>query len=369
MRKSRERLVIFTLVLLTAGLFLLSLTVGSYPLRFTKVVESLQTYFTTENEMPMAGRVFWGLRLPRVLTGLLAGMTLGLCGGIYQLLFQSPLASPDLTGVASGASFGAAFALLVGAETIGRNAENAEKYDDFPWFEDILNAISSFCRTSPGRMTAAFLGGMLSLLLVFLLLRGAGSQGKMMQSCVLAGIVISAASDCGLMILKILADPEQQLAAIDFWTMGSLASVSHKQTIPLAMVNLPILLLILLCHRPVSMLALGDDTAAAMGVNASYWRKILLLLATLAVSSVTAVTGVIGFVGLIAPHVTRLLVKRVGGVWLAGSMLTGGILLLLADMGARSLGNGAELPVSIFTVAAGVPVLVVLFCQSGRRRM
>ncbi len=304
----------------------------------------------------MDSRVFWGLRFPRVLTGLVTGMTLGLCGGMYQMLFQSPLASPDLTGVASGASFGAALAILLGAKSIGQVDE----------ISPLQQGIATFFRSSVGRMTAAFVGGMVSLALVLLLLRAAGAKGRMVQSCVLAGIVISALADGGLMVLKTIADPERQLAAIDFWTMGSLAAVSSRQAVPLTLVAIPTMVVLLLCHRPVTMLAMGDESAVSMGVSANIWRSLLLVLCTLSVSATTAVTGVIGFVGLIAPHVTRLLLKRTGGTWLLGSCLTGGALLLGADMAARSFGGGAELPVSIFTVLAGVPVLVLLFCGAGR---
>ncbi len=354
--KQAGRRWIWALVALTIGVFVLSLTIGSYPLIWEKLVTSIKEGSFVGEQMSMTGRVFWQLRLPRVLTGLLAGMALGLCGGLYQMLFQSPLASPDLTGVASGASFGAALAILVGAENVVQSAEKIQ------W-------VSSTCRflgTSAGRMTAAFFGGMASLGLVFLLLQAAGPRGRMVQGCVLAGIVISSLADGGLMVLKTLADPERQLAAIDFWTMGSLAAVSSRQAVPLTIVVLPAITLLLLCQRPISMLALGDESAVSMGVSTKKWRVILLTVSTLAVSAVTAVTGVIGFVGLIAPHVTRLLLRRTGSCWLLGTTLVGGLLLLAADIGARSFGNGAELPVSIFTVAAGVPVLVILFCKSGR---
>ncbi len=359
MREKRaERRWILALLFLTIGLFAVSLTIGSYPLTWEKMVNSMREGSFVGADMSMVGRVFWQLRVPRTVTGLLAGMALGLCGGLYQMLFQSPLASPDLTGVASGASFGAALAILLGAKNIGQSAEGA----------DTVSVLCTYFGTSAGRMTAAFVGGMVSLGLVLLLLQAAGPRGRMLQGCVLAGIIISALADGGLMVLKTLADPERQLAAIDFWTMGSLAAVSYRQAIPLTLVVIPVLTALLLCRRPVSILALGEENALAMGVSAKKWRIILLILNTLAVSAVTAVTGVIGFVGLIAPHVTRLLLHRTGGCWLLGTGLTGGSLLLAADMCARSFGGGAELPVSIFTVAAGVPVLVVLFCKNGRSR-
>ncbi len=316
-------------------LTLISLTVGSYPLSLREIADSFGDVFLPRAEQSMPSRVFWGLRFPRTFTALLSGMILGLCGGVYQMLFRSPLASPDLTGIASGASFGAALAIVWGMG-------------------------NSFLR-----MSFAFAGGMLSLLLVLLLVRTAG--GERTGVYILAGIVISSSADAGLMILKTLADPERQLAAIDFWTMGSLAAVSSEKAVPLAVLALPAVLLLLLFRRPVTMLSLGSDECRAMGLSPEVWRTILLSLATLAVSASAAVTGTIGFVGLTAPHIARLLYGRRSGVYLLHCAILGGILLLTADLAARTLGGGAELPVSIFTVAAGVPVLVVLLCRKGGR--
>lgn len=333
--KHRGRTVFPAVALLLGILILLSLAVGSYPLTVRDILHSFTEIFA--DKPSMSSRVFWGLRFPRTVTALLSGVTLGLCGGVYQLVFRSPLASPDLTGVASGASFGAALAIVLG---LGNSAT---------------------------RMGMAFAGGMAALALVLLLVRLSG--GGRVHTYILAGIVISALADAGLMVLKMLADPERQLAAIDFWTMGSLASVSDAKALPLAVLAIPVLTVLLVCRRPVTILSLGGDDCRAMGLSDRFWRMFLLLLATLAVSACTAVTGVIGFVGLIAPHIARFLYGRRSGAYLLLCGITGGILLLAADLAARSLGGGAELPVSIFTVAAGVPVLVILLCTRKEGRL
>lgn len=333
----RARRVFLAVLTLLAGVTVLSVLVGSYPLTLRDMAESLREYLLPRAEQSMATRVFWGLRLPRTVTALLCGAVLGLCGGVYQMIFRSPLASPDLTGIASGASLGAALAIVLGVS-------------------------SSFAR-----MGFAFLGGMLSLALVLLLVRAAG--GERLGTYILAGIIISAAADAGLMILKTLADPERQLAAIDFWTMGSLASVSDRRMLPLLWIVTPALILLLLFRRPVTMLSLGGEECRAMGLSPNLWRVILLTLSTLAVSASVSVTGVIGFVGLTAPHIAKLLYRRRAGGYLALCALIGCVILTAADIAARSLGGGAELPISIFTVAAGVPVLVVLLCAKGGRRL
>lgn len=320
---------------LTAVAAVASLLLGSYPLTLQDIAASFGQLALPRAEQAMTTRVFFGLRLPRTLSALLSGAVLGLCGGVYQMIFRSPLASPDLTGVSSGASLGAALAIVLG---LGSSAL---------------------------RMGFAFVGGMLSLILVLVLVRAAG--GERLGTYILAGIVISALSEAGLMVLKTVADPERQLAAIDFWTMGSLAAVSSARMLPMLAVALPALILLLILRRPILMLSLGNEESRAMGLPPDTWRGILLTLATLAVSATVSVTGVIGFVGLIAPHVARLLYRRRGGAYLLLCALLGAILLTAADLCARSAGGGAELPLSIFTVAAGVPVLIVLLCRGGRR--
>lgn len=330
----RRRTLFFVLPPVLFLLAALSLVTGSYPLKLSDVPTILGELFMPSDKQSLVTRVFWGLRFPRTITALLSGFILGVSGGVYQLIFSNPLASPDLTGVASGASFGAALAIVLG---IGGSFQ---------------------------RMGFAFFGGIMSLVLVLLLVNRAG--GERTGSYVLSGIVISALCSAGLMVLKTLADPERQLSAIDFWTMGSLAAVSSVKAYPLAALSLPVIALMLLLRRPLTMLALGDEECRAAGLSPRPWRALLLSAATLAVSASVSVTGVIGFVGLIAPHITHFLYGRRSRAFLPLCGTVGASILTAADLAARSLGGGAELPVSIFTVAAGVPVLVVLLCR--RRR-
>lgn len=330
----RKNTLTISLLLLLVLLFLLSLSAGSYPLTGADYGNSIREVLLPKSAQSMPTRVFWGLRFPRTMTAILTGAILGVCGGVYQMLFRSPLASPDLTGVASGASLGAAAAIVWGMG-------------------------SSYLR-----MGFAFAGGMLSLVLVLLLVRYAG--GERIGTYILAGIIISAAADAGLMLLKTLADPERQLAAIDFWTMGSLAAVSAERFVPLAAVSVPALVFLLLFRRPAVMLSMGAEECRAMGLSPDVWRGILLTLSTLAVSASVSVTGCIGFAGLIAPHIVRFLYRSRSGAYLLYCGIIGGILLTAADLAARTAGNGAELPISIFTVAAGVPVLIFLLCARGR---
>lgn len=309
----------------------LSLTIGSYDLSINDIINIL----TNQESLPVQRNVFYNLRLPRIVMGLFTGLALGLAGAVYQMLFTNPLASPDLTGVASGSSLGAAAAIVIGAGTT---------------FE---------------KTVGAFIFGMLSLVLVIALVKTTGRQRT--STYILAGIVISSLANAGIMLLKYIADPLGELATIEFWTMGSLGAITaSKMYISLISGLIPLIILCLL-HRQIIILSLGDENARYLGLNAKIQRIIILVLATWLVASVIAVTGVISFVGLIAPHITYLMIKKRTGCFYVISGLVGAIIVLVADMLARSISYGVELPLSVLTILFSTPVLVFwMYQQRGK---
>ena len=331
MRK-RERTVIVILILLTLFLSGASLCIGSFPLANEDIRRALTGRLAADS---LAYRVFWNLRFARTCMALAAGMALGLSGAVYQTVFRNPLASPDLTGVASGASFGAAAAIVLGA---GSTLE-------------IMNG--------------AFFMGVLTLVFVLALVKmsGEGHAG----SYILAGIIVSALAEAGLMILKTLADPERELAAVEFWTMGSLAGITWSKLFPNLWFILVPLVLLLAMARQVYMLSADEEQARTMGLNPKKWRLLFLGLTTLMIASMVSLTGVIAFVGLTAPHIAYFLLRKRGRGFLLTGALCGGSVTVLADIFARSIGT-AELPLSVMTVVLAVPVLAVLLCRRAPRR-
>lgn len=310
-------------LLVCVVLFCVSLCVGRYPLALTALGKG----------DPMALRVFYTLRLPRTVLAATVGFGLAVAGFVYQMVFRNPLAAPDIIGVSSGAGTGAAAAILF----LGGGA-----------------VATALC---------AFAGGFFAVLLALFL---AGiSNKKQIAAFVLSGIAVNALMQAALMALKLTADPEKQLASIEFWTMGSLAgSTLQKLPWPLLLMALGLCGLFLL-YRPLLFLTLGDDEARMMGVPVEWLRRAVLLLATLVVAAAVSVTGLITFVGLIAPHLARLLTgsSKKESCLLAG--LLGSALLLAADCAARGL-LGAEVPISILTSLLGAPFLVWLVCRGER---
>lgn len=300
-----------------------SACIGSYPLSVGDILEVAAGNARGQ----MREKVFWTLRLPRVLMGVLAGMSLGVGGAVFQLLFRNPLASPDLVGVASGAGVGAACAIVLGTGS--------------------MSAV----------MGGAFAGGMAALLCVFALVTLSGSNRPGMF--ILGGIVVSSLANALIMILKHLADSDGKLAAIEFWTMGSLASVTAAKTAGVFWVCAPPVLLLLLFHKEILLLSAGDEQAWMLGLSAGKMRILLLTLTTLCVSGVISVTGVISFVGLLAPHTAFLFLQRRNRSYLWMSAVAGAALVVTADCFARSVTAG-ELPVSILTTLCAVPFLFFL---------
>ena len=319
-KNSKIKNIIFLMTLVLLAELVLSLFVGKYPLSFEGLMAGEE----------QAMRVFMTLRLPRTCMAVLAGFGLGVAGMVYQTVFRNPLASPDIIGVSSGASAGAAFAIL------------------------FLTG-SAFAV-----MGSAFLGSMIAVALVLALTSIAPEKGN--ASIVLAGIAIHSLAQTILMVLKLSADPEKELASIEYWIMGSLNGITlDKLPVPVVLSVLCMIALFLL-HRQVLLLSVEESEAALLGVSVEKMRLCILLLATLVVAATVSVTGIISFVGLLAPHCARLLTKdnRIHSLWLSG--LLGGSILCMADILARSV-VASELPVSVFTSLLGAPFLIWLLLR------
>ena len=309
-------------VLLLLAVLVWSVITGQYPL----TLKSLLSGDT------MSIMVFKRLRLPRALMGVIGGFGLSISGYIYQLIFKNPLASPDIVGVSSGASAGAALAIVAVSASV------------------------------PVISISAFIGAVTALIIT--LLTAYLVPGRNSYTIVLAGIAIHSVAQTILMFLKLAADPEKQLASIEYWIMGSLNGISRDSLAIPFLTTLAGFIIMAMLYRQVLILSTSEEEAVSLGVNVTILRFIILMLATLVVSSIICVTGLISFIGLIAPHIARLLTKR-NDIYIT-SGLTGAILLTLADILARSVST-SELPVSIFTSLLGAPLLIILLIRANKK--
>lgn len=313
-----KNMILFTAMTL-AVMAVVSLFVGKYPLTLAGLL--------AKEEMQL--QVFFRLRLSRTVMGVLGGTCLGVAGFVYQTVFRNPLASPDIIGVASGASAGAAAGIL-------------------------------FLSGAAAVTAASFVGALLAVVLAlgFAALDRTGKS----HTIVLSGIAVHALAQTVLMALKLTADPEKELASIEYWIMGSLNGIAVERILGNAVLCLVCLTVLFLLHRQVVLLSAEEGEARMLGVSVTVLRLAVLLIATLMVAAVVSLTGLISFVGLLAPHGARLLTGRNHRGTMVLSGLLGGVLLCGADILARSVA-ATELPVSIFTSLLGAPFLVWLIVR------
>jgi iron complex transport system permease protein len=249
-------------------------------------------------------------------------------------MFRNPLASPDLLGVSAGASLGAVLGIFLGLP---------------------VAAIQGL----------AFAGGIAAVAAVAALAGTVRGQGDPVLVLVLAGIALGALIGAAISLLKILADPYNQLPAITFWLLGTLSAATRGDILAAAPPALLGLLGLVLLRWRLNLLALGEDEARALGANTGALRAGAVACATLATAAVTALAGAVGWVGLVVPHMARLL----GGPDLRRlvplSMLLGAAFLLAVDTLARSVGR-LEVPLGILTAALGTPLFLWLLARARR---
>lgn len=343
--KKRDRLLsgpgaILLMAVILVACILLSFLFGRYPVPFRELCGILANKFLSifglgiepfwTDAMQAA---VWNVRLPRVLMSVLVGACLSAAGAAYQGVFQNPMAAPDVLGASAGAGFGAALAIYVG--------------------------LSSMYIT-----LAAFGMSLLTVALVFWVSRHA--KGERVLGLVLAGIMVSSLFQAGTSFIKLAADPTNKLPEITYWLMGSLSGAKWSE---LGFVIWPMLLglvpLFLLRWR-LNVLAMGDDEARAMGVDAGRLRIWLIVAATLVTASSVSVSGMIGWVGLVIPH----MVRRICGSdyrWLMPcSMLGGGTFLLIVDNVSRNV-TTSGIPIGILTAFIGAPFFLWLITGRGER--
>jgi len=286
-----------------------------------------------EQDPSLATAVFVELRLPRAMLALIYGATLGASGAAIQALFANPLASPDLTGTTSGAALGAVVTAY--------------------WLE-----FSAPLALSAGAVVGAI--GALGLLLAL-----AGSKAET-STLLLAGLAISALA--GALTTLALALAPSPFAFYDAyeWLMGSLVDRSIGQAL-FALVPALVSIILLLRQVPaLDSLALGEESAEAMGYDLRRTRFWVVALSALGVGGCVAICGAIGFVGLVAPIFARRLTRGHPGRAIIPAALIGGVLLLAADLTVRLAPLGRTLPIGVVTAMLGAPFFLFLVLRMRR---
>ena len=327
--KTRKTFIYIALILLPLLVLGISLFMGRYPKPLFISLEVLKTD-------PLAQRLVFNLRLPRLITAMLLGMSLSAAGGVMQMLFRNPLVEPGFLGVTQGAGFGAALSILL--------------FSASPLLIE-LNAT---------------LFAVLGLAFSYFLARRIRYGGWVLR-LVLSGIAVSAIFSAGLGILKYLADPLTKLPDIVFWLMGGLWSVEWKDLLYILPVVIVGLVIIFLMRWRLNLLSLSDETAFSLGVSVDR-ERILMLAASVAVAAVVvSVAGIVGWIGLIVPHLTRRLTSANAAEFIPVSMSFGAVFAIICDDLARVLTVG-EIPLGIITSLLGA-VLFLLMMTNRKLRI
>ena len=339
----RYRLILLLCVLILGAVALVSMAAGRYWVPPNEILRILFNEVTAVAGGDGLVRRTWtdqeatvvlDVRLPRVLLAFLVGGALSLGGACLQALFRNPLVSPDIIGVTAGASFGGVLVLTLGL--------------------------------SGGWMVGGAFGFGLAALSGVLLLGRMGGRSNAMLMIVLGGIVVAAFFNALVSFMTYIADPYSELPSIVHWLLGSIAAASYDKVLT-ALVPVALGAAVVLALRwRLNVLSLGDDDAAALGVNPHRSRVLLLCAVALMTAGTVAVAGAVGWVGLVVPHLARLWVGQDHRVLLPASLLLGGTYLMLIDTLSRSI-TSSELPLGILTAVIGAPVFVVLLARSQKK--
>lgn len=318
---------------------LASMTVGAFWISPGDVVEVLAGAAGLLEDGTALDRraelVVLSLRGPRTVTAIMVGASLGTAGAVLQGLFRNPLADPALIGVSSGAGFAAATMIVLGGGGL----------------TVVMNALGPFALPA-----AAFLGGVVTSIVLY---RVSARHGHVsVATMLLAGIAIGALANAGTGMM-IFSSNDEQLRDLSFWLLGSVSGATWPTTLPLLLL-LPLFLVLMRAGPNLNRLLLGATEARMMGVDVKRLVASLIVAVALCVGASVAVAGVIGFVGIVVPHIIRLVAGPDHRVVLPASMLFGGILMLVADMVARTVVAPTELPVGIITALMGAPVFLGL---------
>jgi len=331
-RSGRARIFIALLALALVATVLFSLTAGASDASAVAVVSG---WFSGDTAIELRDRIIvYDIRLPRILMGILIGAGLAVSGAVMQGLFRNPLADPGLVGVSAGAGLGAVSVIVLGATVLS----------------PVTGLLGSYSLP-----VAAFFGG---LAVTIVLYRVSTRQGRTsIATMLLAGIALAALAAALTGILIFMAD-DRQLRDLTFWQLGSLAGSTWLKIGASGPIILAGLVASPFLARGLNALALGEATAAHLGVPVQRLKHVAIVMVSAVVGACVAVSGGIGFVGIVVPHLLRLAIGPDNRYLLPASALLGGILLLIADAISRTIVAPAELPIGIVTAAAGAPVFL-----------
>lgn len=315
----------------------IAVSVGSVdvpPLTILKIVVSRWPGIEITQDWPASfDTIVWQLRLPRIVLAGIVGASLAVAGTTYQGLFRNPLADPYLIGVASGAGLGATIVLVTGVPTY-------------------FNGFSLL-------PLAAFGGAIATVSAAYMIARS--SEGLPLATLILAGVAIASLTTAATTLLLLSSEPE--LRPVLSWLLGGFISAQWRHTAMILPYLAPAVFTIIIYARILNVMQLTEDHAKQLGVSVERTKLLLISAASLATAAAVAFAGPIGFVGLVAPHIVRITWGVDHRSLLPMSAIVGAVMLISADLVARTVLSPGELPVGVVTAFLGAPFFLFLLWQ------
>ena len=331
-------------IVLVSGI-IVSGMVGQLAISPTEVVGSIVRAIGIDNAWAPTDRIvestLWVVRFPRVVMALAVGAALAVAGAVMQAIFGNPLAEPGVVGVSSGAALGAAAAIVLGG-SIG-----------------MAGALGSW-----GTAAFAFTGGLLATLLVYFVSRANGRTEVV--TLLLTGIAINAFAGAGLAFMLFLGNAASR-EQIVFWQLGSLNGSRWQEVLVTGVVAVAGTVVAIVIARRLDLLALGERSARHLGINVEALRIGSIVLVALLTGVAVAFSGIIAFVGLVVPHIIRMAIGPSHRPLIIASAVGGGALMVLADLLARTIVSGADLPIGMLTSLVGGPFFFYLLSRQRKR--
>ena len=340
--RDRYRGLVLRRILLITGLSLalfasVCVDMALGPANFT-IAEVLQALFNADSVSAQLRVVVWDIRMPIALMAVTVGASLSVAGAQMQTILANPLASPFTLGISAAASFGAALALVAGTALL-------------PIAVNYMVPLN------------AFVMAMIAALFIYF---ASTLRGVTVETIVLLGIALVFTFNALLSLLQYLAS-EQALAAVVFWTMGSLTKATWPKVAITALVLVATVPLFARQAWALTALRLGEEKAASFGVDVRRLRLSTMMTVSLLAAIPVSFVGTIGFIGLVGPHIARMLVGEDQRFFLPASVLCGALLLSVTSVVSKSILPGAILPIGVITALVGVPFFFVLIFGSRRR--
>lgn len=316
------------LILLLIISFFFGLTQGSIKIPPDEIIKYLSSYDVLNSDTVESNKlVILQIRLPRILLAACVGAALAMAGAAFQGLLRNPLADPYIIGTSSGAALGASIAIMLG---ISSNSK-------------------SFISPIP---FMAFLGSLVSLILVYLIARK--NKKLLMDTFLLAGVIVG--SFMGALVSFVMVFAKEELPKIVFWLMGSLSGREDWKYIAML---LPYLIggsiILYLYAYPLNLLTLGEDIALTKGIDVEKTKIVIILAASLITASAVSVSGLIGFVGLMIPHIIRTFTGPDHRLLIPSCAIAGAAFLISTDTLGRTIFSPEEVPVGVITALLGAP--------------